>query len=151
VIVKTKRFRTDPATDDEIEAIWDKVFAPYDFIPTTMVPYGMEKADRAVRLLKYWRGDRPVKHPPWPYAEPEQVSAQNQGYSEIPKKTAPELRTGWQPLTSASLRGTVLLRPRVNGEYVQCWFDPDWSSEVVSEEVAVLLKQGFTEYLEVPE
>ena len=52
--------RPDPASDVELESVyWERVFAPYDFIPTVMVPEGMEKADRAVRLLKYWRALRP--------------------------------------------------------------------------------------------
>ncbi len=48
--------RPDPASDAELEnAYWWRIFRPYDFIPTVMVPEGMEKADRAVRLLKHWR------------------------------------------------------------------------------------------------
>lgn len=194
--MKTKRFRTDPATDEEIEDIWDKVFAPYDFVPTWRVSEGMRKADRAKRLLQYWRGDRPEKQPSCPHAEPEQVIAQNGGYRErlravasrfdmklklseqleqlsrehehgaereslghcLAFKRAAELarqheaQSPWRSLVGAIPRGSFLLRPRAwGGEYVQCWFDSDWSSEVVSTEVDVLLKQGFTEYLEVPE
>lgn len=72
---------TEPLADEQIDQLCDRVMAPYDFIPTTEVPKGYHRMERARKLLKYWRDQglertrkRECTHgwrnPPSTYGEP---------------------------------------------------------------------------------